>query len=160
MTAQARDFVVNGVRRRLIVEDAQTLADLLHDQLGLTGCKVGCDQAVCGACTVLSDGVPLADCSTFAFVVEGAEILTIEGLSRRGSLDPVQQAFLETGAVQCGFCTAGLILSVHALLRRTPNPDDAAITDWLGAHVCRCTGYTAILNAVRLAARRMLTRAA
>jgi carbon-monoxide dehydrogenase small subunit len=160
MTVQSRDFVINGLRRRLIVEDAQTLADLLRDQVGLTGCKVGCDQAVCGACTVLADGVPIAACSTFAFTVEGAELLTIEGLAPRGQLDPVQQAFLEAGAVQCGFCTAGLILSVHALLQRTPDPDDATILDWLGAHVCRCTGYNAILDAVRLAARRVSARAA
>ena len=120
----------------------------------------GCDQAVCGACTVLLDGQPVAACSTFAFMAEGAEITTIEGLAARDRLDPVQQAFLETGAVQCGFCTAGLVLSVHALLRRIPDPDDATIAHWLEAHVCRCTGYAAILDAVRLAARRMMQVAA
>jgi carbon-monoxide dehydrogenase small subunit len=150
-----RSFIVNGVARELKVADSQTLADMLRDQLGLTGCKVGCDQGLCGACTVLIDGVPVAACSCFAFMVEGAKIETIEGLAPRGRIDPVQQAFLETGAVQCGFCSAGLILSVHALLRQVPEPDDATISHWLEAHVCRCTGYTAILNAVRLAARRM-----
>jgi carbon-monoxide dehydrogenase small subunit len=160
MTAALRAFTVNGKARRLLVEDSQTLADMLRDQLGLTGCKIGCDQAVCGACTVLADGAPIAACSTFAFMVEGADILTIEGLAPRSRMDAVQQAFLEAGAVQCGFCTAGLILSVHALLRGTPDPDDAAIADWLGAHVCRCTGYSAILDAVRLAARRLRTQAA
>jgi carbon-monoxide dehydrogenase small subunit len=150
-----RSFIVNGVARELKVADSQTLADMLRDQLGLTGCKVGCDQGLCGACTVLIDGVPVAACSCFAFMVEGAKIETIEGLAPRGRIDPVQQAFLETGAVQCGFCSAGLILSVHALLRRVPEPDDPTISHWLEAHVCRCTGYTAILNAVRLAARRM-----
>jgi carbon-monoxide dehydrogenase small subunit len=155
-----RAFTVNGKSRRLQVADSQTLADMLRDQLGLTGCKIGCDQAVCGACTVLVNGMPVTACSTFAFMAEGAEILTIEGLSPRGRMDVVQQAFLEAGAVQCGFCTAGLILSVHALLREAPNPDDATIADWLGAHVCRCTGYTAILDAVRLAARRLQTQAA
>jgi aerobic-type carbon monoxide dehydrogenase small subunit (CoxS/CutS family) len=155
-----RAFTVNGKLRRLGVADSQTLADMLRDQLGLTGCKVGCDQAVCGACTVLVNGAPIAACSTFAFMVEGADILTIEGLSPRGRIDVVQQAFLEAGAVQCGFCTAGLILSVHALLRDTPDPADATITEWLGAHVCRCTGYTAILDAVRTAAQRLRTQAA
>jgi carbon-monoxide dehydrogenase small subunit len=153
-------FTVNGVSRELMVADEQTLADLLRDQLGLTGCKVGCDQAVCGACTVLMGGNPVAACSTFAFMAEGAEITTIEGLAARDRLDPVQQAFLETGAVQCGFCAAGLVLSVHALLRRVPDPDDATIAHWLEAHVCRCTGYVAILDAVRLAARRMMQVAA
>jgi carbon-monoxide dehydrogenase small subunit len=160
MTAATRAFTVNGKPRRLLVEDCQTLADMLRDQLGLTGCKVGCDQAVCGACTVLVNGAPVAACSMFAFMAEGAEILTIEGLSPRGRMDVVQQAFLEAGAVQCGFCTAGLILSVHAILRDTPDPDDATIADWLGAHVCRCTGYAAILEAVRRAARTLQTQAA
>jgi carbon-monoxide dehydrogenase small subunit len=150
-----RHFIVNGVTRMIEVADNQTLADLLRDQLGLTGCKVGCDQGLCGACTVLVDGVPVAACSRFAFMADGAVIETIEGLSPRDGLDPVQQAFLETGAVQCGFCTAGMILSVHALLRRIPNPDDATISHWLEGHVCRCTGYVAIQNAVVLAAKRM-----
>jgi carbon-monoxide dehydrogenase small subunit len=148
-------LTVNGVTRELAVADNQTLADLLRDQLGLTGCKVGCDQGLCGACTVLVDGTPVAACSSFAFMAEGTSITTIEGLADRNRIDPVQEAFIETGAVQCGFCSAGMILSVHALLRRVPNPDDATIAHWLEAHVCRCTGYTAILAAFRLAANRM-----
>jgi carbon-monoxide dehydrogenase small subunit len=155
MSTSERRFIVNGTVRAVMVADEQTLAELLREQLGLTGCKVGCDQAVCGACTVLVEGVPMTACSTFAVMVEDAAIETIEGLSPRGRLDPVQQAFAETGAVQCGFCTAGMIMSVHALLRRDPDPDDATIRHWLEAHVCRCTGYNAILDAVRLAARRM-----
>jgi carbon-monoxide dehydrogenase small subunit len=160
MSAATRRFTVNGKPRALLVEDSQTLADMLRDQMGLSGCKVGCDQAVCGACTVLVDGAPVAACSTFAFMAEGADILTIEGLSPRGRMDIVQQAFLEAGAVQCGFCTAGLILSVHALLREIPDPDDAVIADWLGAHVCRCTGYAAILDAIRLTVGRLRTEEA
>jgi carbon-monoxide dehydrogenase small subunit len=156
MTTRQHSFTVNGTSRLVTVADEQTLADMLRDQLGLTGCKVGCDQGVCGACTVLVDGVPVAACSCFAFMAEGAAIETIEGLAPRNRLNPVQQAFLETGAVQCGFCTAGLILSVHALLRRVPDPDDATIGHWLEAHVCRCTGYAAIVDAVRLAAARMM----
>jgi carbon-monoxide dehydrogenase small subunit len=160
MSTNPRSFIVNGVARTLMVADEQTLAEMLREQLGLTGCKVGCDQAVCGACTVLVDGIPVTACACFAAMVEGAAIETIEGLSRRGQLDPVQLAFVETGAVQCGFCTAGLIMSVHALLLRDPSPDDTTIRHWLEAHVCRCTGYTAILDAVRLASRRMLQQAA
>jgi aerobic carbon-monoxide dehydrogenase small subunit len=160
MSTQRRAFTVNGVLCQVTVADEQTLADMLRDQLGLTGCKVGCDQAVCGACTVLVDGTPVAACSSFAFMAEGRAITTIEGLAARGQLDPVQQAFLESGAVQCGFCTAGLVLSVHALLRRAQDPDDATIAHWLEAHVCRCTGYAAILDAVRLAVRRMMRAAA
>ena len=160
MTTETRSFIINGNTRQLAVADQQTLAELLRDQLGLTGCKVGCDQAVCGACTVLVDGAPVAACASFAFTAEGKSIETIEGLSAPGQLDPVQRAFLETGAVQCGFCTAGIIMSVHALLRRTPNPDDATIRHWLEAHVCRCTGYAAIIEAVRLAAARMMRETA
>lgn len=160
MSTQQRRFTINGVPRQLMVADEQTLAEMLREQLGLTGCKVGCDQAVCGACTVLVDGVPITACACFAVMVEGTSVETIEGLSPRGQLDPVQQAFAETGAVQCGFCTAGMIMSVHALLRRDPNPNDATISHWLEAHVCRCTGYTAILDAVRIAARRLRQEAA
>lgn len=154
MSSSERSFVVNGVVRRLVIADEQTLAEMLREQLGLTGCKVGCDQAVCGACTVLVDGVPVTACACFAATVEGAAIETIEGLSPRGQLDVMQLAFVEAGAVQCGYCTAGMIMSVHALLRRDPDPDDETIRHWLEAHVCRCTGYSAIVNAVRLAARR------
>lgn len=160
MSTRECGFTVNGVARRLTVADEQTLAEMLREQLGLTGCKVGCDQAVCGACTVLVDSVPVTACACFAVTVEGASIETIEGLGGRGRLDPVQLAFVETGAVQCGFCSAGMIMSVHALLRRDPNPDDATIRHWLEAHVCRCTGYAAILDAVRLAAKRMMLEAA
>ncbi|MCL2429801.1 MAG: (2Fe-2S)-binding protein [Alphaproteobacteria bacterium] len=160
MNTTQRSFIINGVACTLPVEDRQNLADLLRDQLGLTGCKVGCDQAVCGACTVLVDGCPVAACATFAFMAEGAAITTIEGLAAGTRLDPVQQAFLEAGAVQCGFCTSGMVLSVHAMLARTPDPDDATIRAWLGAHVCRCTGYAAILDAVRLAARHIRAEAA
>ncbi|WP_428540692.1 (2Fe-2S)-binding protein [Rhodopila sp.] len=160
MSTRERSYTINGVTRRLVVADEQTLAEMLREQLGLTGCKVGCDQAVCGACTVLVDGIPVTACACFAAMVEGATIETIEGLSPRGQLDAVQQAFVECGAVQCGFCTAGMIMSVHALLRRDANPDEATIRHWLEAHVCRCTGYSAILDAVRIAARRMAREAA
>ncbi len=145
---------VNGSQRTLQVADHQTLAEMLREQLGLTGCKIGCDQAACGACTVLVDGIPTAACATFAAMADGKSILTIEGLSPAGGLDPVQQAFADTGAVQCGFCTAGMILSTHALLRHHPDPDEATILHWLEGNICRCTGYTPIIEAIRLAAER------
>lgn len=142
---------VNGRAHSLDVPPETVLVDLLRDRMGLTGCKIGCDQAVCGACTVLADGVPVAACTTFAFAVEGCEITTIEGLSEN-SLHPVQAAFAETGAVQCGFCTAGMVLSTVALLAREPHPDEAMIRAWLGSNLCRCTGYAGIIKAVQRAA--------
>lgn len=144
-------LTVNGLPRTLEVAPEEVLADLLRDRLGLTGCRIGCDQGVCGACTVLADGVPVAACSAFAFALDGAAITTIEGLSD-GALHPVQQAFAVTGAVQCGYCTAGMILSTVALLARHPAPDEATIRAWLGSNLCRCTGYARILEAVQAAA--------
>jgi aerobic carbon-monoxide dehydrogenase small subunit len=147
------EITVNGTRRRLSVAPNQVLADLLREELQLTGCKIGCDQAVCGACTVLVDGLPATACTTFAFELDGKALTTIEGLSD-GALHPVQQAFLEHTAFQCGFCTPGMILSVAALLARYPDPDEATIRQWLNANICRCTGYQMIIDAVRAAAGR------
>ncbi|MBL8662598.1 MAG: (2Fe-2S)-binding protein, partial [Candidatus Odyssella sp.] len=130
-------------------------ADLLRDQWGLTGTKIGCDQATCGACTVLVDGAPMAACATFAWQADGASVTTIEGLAAGGALDPVQEAFKAKSAFQCGYCTPGMILSARALLARNPAPDRAAIRDWLSANVCRCTGYQMIVEAVEDAARRL-----
>jgi aerobic-type carbon monoxide dehydrogenase small subunit (CoxS/CutS family) len=146
---------VNGRRCSRRISPSVTLAEFLREDLHLTGCRVACDSEVCGACTVLLDGRPVAACSTFAFQAEGTRIETIEGLSNGAELHPVQQAFLETNAFQCGFCTAGLVLSVKALLEADPEPDDPTILEWLRANVCRCTGYKPILAATRLAAERM-----
>ncbi|QQP92811.1 (2Fe-2S)-binding protein (plasmid) [Skermanella sp. TT6] len=147
-------FVLNGRVLALDAPDNAVLADLLRDVHGLYGCRIGCDQAVCGACTVLVDGAPMAACSTFAFEVAGRAVVTIEGMaSADGTLDPVQRAFVEERGFQCGYCTAGIILTVRALLDRDPDPDEAVIRSWLGANVCRCTGYSAIISAVRAAAR-------
>jgi carbon-monoxide dehydrogenase small subunit len=129
------------------------LADVLREDLQLLGCKIGCDQAVCGACTVLVDDIPVTACTTFAFELDGETVTTIEGLAEGGSLHRVQRAFLEHGAFQCGFCTPGMILSVKALLARHPEPDEALIRQWLNANICRCTGYQMIVEAVRAAAR-------
>jgi carbon-monoxide dehydrogenase small subunit len=145
---------INGARRQLTVPPNQVVADLLRDDLQLTGCKIGCDQAVCGACTVLVDGLPTAACTTFAFELDGKTVTTIEGLGTAAD-HPVQRAFLAHTAFQCGFCTPGMILSVTALLARHPDPDEATIRQWLNANVCRCTGYQMIVEAVQAAARRV-----
>jgi carbon-monoxide dehydrogenase small subunit len=146
-------LTVNGRTYRLSVPPRRMLADLLRDELRLTGCKIGCDQAVCGACTVLVDEMPVTACATFAFEVDGKAVTTIEGLGCAGALHPIQQAFLEHGALQCGFCTPGMILSVKALLARYPDPDEPLIRQWLSANICRCTGYQMIIEAVRAAAK-------
>jgi carbon-monoxide dehydrogenase small subunit len=144
---------INGRVHRLAVSPRRVLADVLREDLQLLGCKIGCDQAVCGACTVLVDEMPATACTTFAFEVDGKAVTTIEGLSEGDTPDPVPRAFLEHGAFQCGFCTPGMILSVKALLARHPEPDEALIRQWLNANICRCTGYQMIVEAVLAAAR-------
>jgi carbon-monoxide dehydrogenase small subunit len=146
-------LIVNGRTHRLDVPPRRILADLLREDLQLTGCKIGCDQGVCGACTVLLDGMPATACTTFAFELDGKPITTIEGVAIGSALDPVQRAFLDHGAFQCGFCTPGMILSVKALLTRHPDPDERLIRQWLNANICRCTGYQMIVEAVRAAAK-------
>ena len=153
MTHVPISFTLNSKTHDLAVAPNIVLADLLRDRFGLTGCKVGCDEGVCGACTVLVDGIPVAACATFAFSVDGRSVMTIEGLVRGSVLNRVQTAFLATGAFQCGFCTSGMILSVVALLARNPEPDDETIRDWLGGNICRCTGYRQIVDAIRHAMR-------
>jgi aerobic carbon-monoxide dehydrogenase small subunit len=145
-------LTINGRTHRLSVPPRRILADLLRDELQLTGCKIGCDQAVCGACTVLVDDLPVTACTSFAFEFDGKKLTTIEGIAADGVLDPVQRAFLDHGAFQCGFCTPGMILSVKALLARHPDPDEPLIRQWLNANICRCTGYQMIIEAVRAAA--------
>lgn len=147
-------LTLNGSALRVSVAPELMLADFLRDQCGLTGTKIGCDQATCGACTVLMDGVPAASCATFAWQVDGAAVTTIEGLAANGALDPVQEAFKAKSAFQCGYCTPGMILLAKALLAANPAPDRATIRDWLSANVCRCTGYQMIVEAVEDAARR------
>jgi carbon-monoxide dehydrogenase small subunit len=153
-------FVVNGRKTALKVPARLTLADMLREELHLKGCKVGCDQSVCGACTVLVDGVPLSACSTLAFEVDGTAIETIEGVQDGDTLSLVQRAFLETSGFQCGYCTPGMVLLATALLRAHPQPDEAETRAWMGANVCRCTGYTAIVEAVMRAAELTLAAAA
>jgi carbon-monoxide dehydrogenase small subunit len=146
-------LTINGKAHNLSVAPNIVLADLLRERFALNGCKVGCDEGVCGACTVLVDGKPAAACATFAFAVDRRSITTIEGLGRAGELNRVQAAFLATGAFQCGFCTSGMILSVVGLLARVSNPDDETIRIWLSGNLCRCTGYRQIVDAIRHAMR-------
>ncbi|MBI2754958.1 MAG: (2Fe-2S)-binding protein [Betaproteobacteria bacterium] len=146
---------VNGQTHDLVVHPARTLLDVLRDQLGLTGAKRGCGLGACGACTVLLDGRPAAACLTLALEAADQEVLTIEGLAEGGTLHPVQEAFVESGAVQCGFCTPGMVLSAKTLLDRCPDPKPQEIREALAGNVCRCTGYVKIIEAVSIAARRM-----
>jgi carbon-monoxide dehydrogenase small subunit len=151
VTDVAISLTLNGKAQKLAVAPNVTLADLLRESFALTGCKVGCDEGVCGACTVIVDGAPVSACNTFAFSVDGRSVTTIEGLAAAGTLHRVQQAFLDSGAFQCGFCTSGMILSIATLLAREPKPDEATIRDWLAGNICRCTGYRQIRDAIERA---------
>ncbi len=147
-------FRVNGDPVEVGVRDRETLLEVLRGRLGLTGTKQGCDVGDCGSCTVLLDGEPVLSCLILAGDVEGREVLTIEGLARGDELHPLQQAFLDAGAVQCGYCTPGMILTAKALLDRNPRPSRGEIRAALSGNLCRCTGYRKIVDAVDLAARR------
>jgi len=146
---------VNGETHKLEIGDGRVrLVDVLRDRLGLAGTKEGCGVGKCGSCTVIMNGEPVLACTTQAKKADGAEITTIEGLASNGKLHPVQQAFIDAGAVQCGFCTPGFVLRTVCLLKANPNPTDDEIKSALRGNLCRCTGYEAILAAVRLAAGR------
>ncbi len=145
---------VNGVERRADVEPRTTLLDLVREQFNLTGAKLGCDMQVCGACTLLLDGKPVSACSVLAVDADACEILTIEGLSNKNALHPLQEAFMEFGALQCGYCTSGFILTAKALLDETPRPTDEQIRDYLAGNFCRCGCYQEIMQAIRNVARR------
>nr|WP_296773592.1 (2Fe-2S)-binding protein [Rhodococcus sp. (in: high G+C Gram-positive bacteria)] len=136
------------------VWEGESLLYLLRERLGLPGSKNACEQGECGSCTVYLDGIPACACLVAAGQVEGREVRTVEGLATGDRLDPMQEAFVECGAVQCGFCTPGLVVQAHDLIERVPNPSDAEIRESLAGNLCRCTGYEKILDAVRLAATR------
>ena len=140
---------VNGLERNVEVEPRMTLLDLVREQFGLTGAKLGCDIQVCGACTLLLDGKPVSACSFLAVDADGCEILTVEGLSANGKLHPLQDAFMEFGALQCGYCTSGFILSAKALLDECPRPSEEQIRDYLAGNFCRCGCYQEIMQAVK-----------
>jgi carbon-monoxide dehydrogenase small subunit len=141
-------YRVNGRSYEVIITPNVTLSELLRDQLGLTGTKHACEVGQCGSCTVLVEGKPTLACSTLAVAVRDKEILTIEGLSRGTQLHPLQQAFIDHGAIQCGFCTPGMIMMAKALLDVNPNPTRQQIREGLGGNLCRCTGYVKIIDAV------------
>lgn len=143
---------VNGARERLDVRPNMTLLQMLREKLALTGTKNGCEAGECGACTVLVDGEPVNSCMMLAVEADEREILTVEGLAPEGQLSPLQEAFVEHNAVQCGFCTPGMLMSAHALLERNPNPTEEQIKQALVGNLCRCTGYVRIIRAVRAAA--------
>jgi carbon-monoxide dehydrogenase small subunit len=146
---------VNGESHTLAVPVYKTLLEVLREDLHLTGTKHGCELGECGACTVLVDGEPVLSCLALPIELQGREILTIEGLREGGRVHPLQVAFAETGAVQCGYCTPGVVLSAKALLDRNPAPTRREIAEALSGNLCRCTGYLQILEAVERAARRM-----
>src|SRR5438093_6494434 len=139
--AEQLELVVDGVALSATVEAGRTLLRVLRDDLGLTGTKEGCDDSECGACMVLLDGKPVNSCSYLALQAEGRAVTTVEGLATDGALHPLQQAFLEAGGVQCGFCTPGMLISAAALLARTPRPTDEEIRAGLAGNRSRCTGY-------------------
>lgn len=147
--------VVNGVPHERTVEPRLTLADFLRAELGLGGTHVGCEQGVCGACTVLVDGSTARACLLLAVQADGRSVTTIEGIGPEGRLHPIQQAFIEERGLQCGFCTPGFVMTIHELLALHPDPSDTEILEHLGGNLCRCTGYQTILRSVKLAARRL-----
>jgi carbon-monoxide dehydrogenase small subunit len=149
------NLTVNGEKREAEnVWEGENLLYVLRERLGLPGSKNACEQGECGSCSVYVDGELVCSCLVLAGQAEGREVVTVEGIAEGGELHPVQKAFVEAGAVQCGICTPGLIVATYDLLRRKPNPTDAEIREALAGNLCRCTGYEKILGAVRLAAER------
>jgi aerobic carbon-monoxide dehydrogenase small subunit len=148
------DVTVNGERAEADVWEGESLLYALRERFGLPGSKNACEQGECGSCSVLLDGELVCSCLVLAAQADGHEIVTVEGLGAGDELHPVQQAFIDAGAVQCGFCTPGLVVATAALLEQTPDPAEHEIREALSGNLCRCTGYTKIFDAVRLAARR------
>jgi len=146
---------VNGESREALVASHKTLLEVLREDLGLTGTKHGCELGECGTCTVLLDGEPVLSCLALPLETEGRRITTVEGLADGGRLHPLQHAFAELGAAQCGYCTPGILLTASALLAERPSPTRQEVKEALAGNLCRCTGYTKILDAVELAALRM-----
>jgi aerobic-type carbon monoxide dehydrogenase small subunit (CoxS/CutS family) len=146
-------LTVNGTERRIEVEDRWTLVELLRDHLRLTGTKIGCDRGECGACTVLLDGAPIYSCSNLAVWMDGRSVQTVEGLARTGRLDPLQQAFIDHDAPQCGFCTSGQLMCAKGLLTRNPHPTEADVRAGMTGNLCRCSGYNHYVEAVLAAAK-------
>jgi carbon-monoxide dehydrogenase small subunit len=155
MSKRTITFTVNGTAETVVVEPRRSLADALREDCRLTGTHLGCEHGVCGACTVLVDGDPVRACLMFAVQAEGREIRTVEGLARGGVLHPMQAAFSEYHALQCGFCTPGFLMLAIGALERNPEMNEAEQREMLSSNLCRCTGYQNILKAVRAAAEKM-----
>jgi len=150
MKNQTIDVTVNGEKHEILVEPNALLVNVLRDELGLTGTKYGCGTGQCAACTVLVNGESVLSCLTLAVAVDEADIVTIEGLDQPdGSLDPVQEAFLDHGAIQCGFCTPGMAMMGRDLLNKNPDPSESEIREQIKGNLCRCTGYTSIVRAIK-----------
>lgn len=147
-------LTVNGVRYELTVEPRWLLVDVLRDTLGLTGTHIGCEHGVCGTCTVMVNGETVRACLMLAIGADGADIMTVEGLSSTEELHPLQEAFREAQGLQCGFCTPGMLMIAYELLRGNPAPSEAQIRDTISANLCRCTGYQGIIEAISLAAAK------
>lgn len=149
------ELTINGIKRKVETTTQTRLLDLIRDDLRLTGTKEGCGKGECGACTVIMNGELVASCLVLALQADGAVITTIEGIGNGDRLDPIQEAFIETGAVQCGFCTPGMILAVKKLLEENPHPNEEEIKRGISGNLCRCTGYQKIFDAIKLAANRL-----
>lgn len=148
-------FTLNGDPIEVVCKDNMTLLDLLRDKLGLTGTKKGCEQGECGACTVMLDGKPVNSCCTLAVECEGCDVVTVEGIAKNGQLHPIQKQFIEKWALQCGYCTPGMIMSAKALLDVNPHPTELEIREAIEGNLCRCTGYAKIVEAIQAAAAEM-----
>ena len=159
VTKKPLQLTVNGELRQIYVEPYYSLLDTLRDVLELTGAKKGCDEGDCGACTVILNGRPVTSCLVLAHSARDAEVTTIEGLATPQSLHPVQEAFVERGGLQCGFCTPGLIMAAVGLLQENPQPTEEEVKFAIGGNLCRCTGYTKVTEAIMLAAAQMREKA-
>lgn len=148
-------FNLNDEDVTVIIDPNETLLKVLRERLGLTGTKKGCEEGECGACTVILNSSPVNSCIIPAAKVNGSKVLTIEGLSKNGQLHPLQEAFIEAGAIQCGFCTPGVVLSAKAILDKYDDPDEETIKDELSGHLCRCTGYLQFYDAIQLAIEKI-----
>ncbi len=148
-------FNLNGEDIQVLAEPNRTLLDLLRDDLGLTGTKKGCEAGECGACTVMLDGRPVNSCITLAAEVEGCKVITVEGVAQDGQLSPLQRQFIDKWAFQCGYCTAGMIMSAKALLERNPHPTEQEIREAIEGNLCRCTGYVKIIEAIQAVVAEM-----
>ena len=155
MSKKIMNFVLNGVEKEVLVQDNITMVDFLRKEMHLTGTKRGCEEGECGACTILLDGKAIDSCLMLAIEADGHEVVTIEGVKQGGCLHPLQQEFINTWALQCGFCTPGMIMSALSLLSENPHPTEQEIRDGIAGNLCRCTGYAKIVEAIDSAAAIM-----